>query len=135
MTVAVETTTMSPSAARATTHSGVAAAAVFGETKDRRIAQHYGGICGVVCLTLWDTGSSHNLVTPEFAEELVRNWALLQRCAPLTLQHGSGGDNEEDTARVVLSAAPATSYVMADVLLCQKWRTYKHHGARFYVYG
>jgi hypothetical protein len=112
----------------------VRAAAVFGGIKDRRIEQHYGGIGGVVCLTLWDTGSSHNLVTPEFAEELVRGGALLRKCAPLTLQHGAG-DDEEDAARVVLSAAPATAYVIADVLLCHKGRTYRHHGARFYVYG
>jgi hypothetical protein len=50
------------------------------------------------------------------------------------MQHG-GGEDEEDASRGVTSAAPATSYVIADVLLCHKGRTYRHHGARFYVYS
>ena len=118
-----------------TTHSGVRTAAAFNETDpDRRIEQHYGGVGGRICLTLWDTGCSHNLVTPEFAEELVRAGAVRRRCAPLPMQHGAGED-EEEAARGVTSAAPATSYVIADVLLCHKGRTFRHHGARFYVYG
>ena len=123
------------SAAR-TTHIGVLVAAVFNETNpDRRIEQHYGGVGGRVCMTLWDTGCSHNLVTPEFADELVQaGTAVRRRCAPLPMQHGAGEDGE-DGSRGVTSAAPATSYIIADVLLCHKGRTYQHHGARFYVYG
>jgi hypothetical protein len=77
-----------------TTHSGVLAAAAFNETDpDRRIEQHYGGVGGRVCMTLWDTGCSHNLVTPEFADELVRAGnAVRRRCAPLPMQHGAGED-------------------------------------------
>ena len=111
-----------------------AAAAFIDAEPDRRIEQHYGGIGGRVCLTLWDTGCSHNLVTPDFAEELVRAGAVRRKCAPLPMQHG-GGEDENDTSCGVTSAAPATSYVIADVLLCHKGRTYRHHGARFYVYG
>ncbi len=83
---------------------------------------------------MWDTGCSHNLVTPDFAEELVRTGAVRRKCAPLPMQHGSGED-DGDVSRGVTSAAPATSYVIADVLLCHKGRTYRHHGARFYVYN
>ena len=86
-----------------------------------------------MCLTLWDTGCSHNLITPEFADELVRAGAVRRRCAPLPMQHGSGEDADEKS-RGVTSAAPATSYIIAEVLLCHKGRTYRHHGARFYVY-
>ncbi len=50
------------------------------------------------------------------------------------MQHGSGED-EDDRSRGVTSAAPATSYVIADVLLCHKGRTYRYRGARFYVYS
>ena len=119
-----------------TTHIGVLVAAVFNETDpDRRIEQHYGGVGGRVCMTLWDTGCSHNLVTPEFADELVQaGSAVRRRCAPLPLQHGAGEDGE-DGSRGVTSAAPATTYIIADVLLCHKGRTYQHHGVRFYVYG
>ena len=106
-----------------------AAAAFIDAEPDRRIEQHYGGIGGRVCLTLWDTGCSHNLVTPDFAEELVRAGAVRRKCAPLPMQHG-GGEDENDTSCGVTSAAPATSYVIADVLLCHKGRTYRHHGAR-----
>ena len=121
--------------AERTTHKVVRTAAAFDESEpDRRIEQHYGGIGGRVCLTLWDTGCSHNLVTAEFADELVRAGAVRRRCAPLPMQHGSGEDGE-DVSKGVTSAAPATSYVVAEVLLCHKGRTYKHHGARFYVYG
>ena len=115
------------------------AANVFGETnggemkKDRRIEQHCGGVGGKLCLTLWDTGCSHNLITPEFAAELVRAGAIQRRCNPLQLQHGGGDD--DDPLRCVQSAAPATSYVTAEVVLCHKGRTFRHHGARFYIYG
>ena len=50
------------------------------------------------------------------------------------MQHGAGED-EEDTSRGIVSAAPATAYIIADVLLCHKGRTYRHSGARFYVYN
>ena len=121
--------------AERTTHRVVRTAAAFVDAEpDRRIEQHYGGIGGRVCLTLWDTGCSHNLVTPDFADELVRAGAIRRRCAPLPMQHG-GGEDEDDASRGVTSAAPATSYVIADVLLCHKGRTYRHHGARFYVYS
>ncbi len=111
-------------AAVRTTPSGVLAAAAFIDAvePDRRIEQHYGGIGGRVCLTLWDTGCSHNLVTPDFAEELVRAGAVRRRCTPLPMQHG-GGENEKDSACGVTSAAPATSYIVAEVLLCHKGRT------------
>ena len=33
-------------------------------------AQFYGAVGGVLCSTLWDPGSSVNLITPEFAKEL-----------------------------------------------------------------
>lgn len=111
-----------------------AAAAFIDADPDRRIEQHYGGVGGRICLTLWDTGCSHNLVTPEFAAELVQAGAVRRKCAPLPMQHGAGED-EEDSTRGVTSAAPATEYVIAEVLLCHKGRTYKHHGARFYVYA
>ena len=119
-----------------TTGNVVRAAAVFNEAEpDRRVEQHYGGVGGRVCMTLWDTGCSHNLVTPDFADELVRaGSAVRRRCSPLPMQHGAGED-EEDVSRGVTSAAPATSYIIAEVLLCHKGRTYRHHGARFYVYG
>jgi len=39
------------------------------------VAQFYGAVGGVLCSTLWDPGSSVNLITPDFAEEL--------RCARL----------------------------------------------------
>lgn len=104
--------------AERTTHKGVRTAAAFSKSDpDRRIEQHYGGVGGRICLTLWDTGCSHNLVTPEFAAELVRAGAVRRKCAPLPMQHGAG--ENEDAARGVTSAAPATEYIIAEVLLCQ----------------
>ena len=85
--------------AERTTHRVVRTAAAFIDAEpDRRIEQHYGGIGGRVCLTLWDTGCSHNLVTPDFADELVRAGAIRRRCAPLPMQHG-GGEDEDDASR------------------------------------
>ena len=81
--------------AERTTHKGVRTAAAFSKSDpDRRIEQHYGGVGGRICLTLWDTGCSHNLVTPEFAAELVRAGAVRRKCAPLPMQHGAG-ENED----------------------------------------
>jgi hypothetical protein len=39
---------------------------------EESIAQYYGAVGGVLCSTLWDPGSSVNLITPEFAKEIAK---------------------------------------------------------------
>ena len=56
------------------------------------IAQYYGAVGGVLCSTLWDPGSSVNLITPEFAKELQQRGIRWKFCEPLQIIHGSGED-------------------------------------------
>ena len=94
---------------------------------DDDIAQFYGGVNGVMCTTLWDPGCSHNLVTPEFADELIRRGARWSYCQPLTLEHGVGG-------KVVTSAAPAVKWVEGEIVLCEDGLTYRAEKVKLYVY-
>ena len=44
--------------------------------------------------TLWDTGCSHDIITPEFAEELLMKGACWRECVPLQLAHGNAWARE-----------------------------------------
>ena len=94
---------------------------------DDDVAQFYGGVNGVMCTTLWDPGCSHNLVTPDFADELIKRGARWAYCQPLTMQHGRGG-------KVVTSAAPAVKWVQGEIVLCIDGLTYRAEKVKMYVY-
>ncbi len=76
--------------------------------------------------TLWDTGCSHELVSPEFAEELLRRGGRWRQCLPLCLNHGD--------AEHVQSATPATRQVCANVLLVHKGKIFEAKDVWMYVY-
>ena len=81
----------------------------------------------MMCTTLWDPGCSHNLITPDFADELIRRGARWSYCQPLTLEHGVGG-------KVVTSAAPAVKWVEGSIVLCEGGLTYCADKVKLYVY-
>jgi hypothetical protein len=57
---------------------------------DDGVAQFYGAVGGTLCSTLWDPGSSVNLITPEFAKELSERGVRWEYCEPCHIEHGSG---------------------------------------------
>ena len=82
---------------------------------------------GVVCTTLWDPGCSHNLVTPDFSDELIKRGARWAYCEPLYIEHGVGG-------KVVKSAAPVVKWVEGEIVLCCNGLTYRAERVKLYVY-
>ena len=130
----------------ATAHAVVRAARVFdaadsrlegAETsapvppKDGRIekgtTRFYGDVGGTLCATLWDPGSSVNMITPEFAQELSRRKGLRWRnCTPVEMVHGSGDG--------VTSAAPAVRCLHADLVLCQNGLTFVMPNVKWHIY-
>ena len=80
----------------------------------------------MLAMTLWDTGCSHELITPAFAEELLRKGARWRECIPLHLQHG----NSEH----VVAAAPASRQICANIRLVHKGLIYEQHDVWLYVY-
>jgi hypothetical protein len=80
----------------------------------------------VLARTLWDTGCSHELVSPEFANELMRKGGRWRECAPLHLNHG---DSEHVTA-----GAPATRQVCANILLVHKGKFFEQNDVWLHVY-
>lgn len=93
------------------------------------VAQFYGAVGNVLCSTLWDPGSSVNLVTPEFAKVLQGQGVPWEYCKPMQIDHGSGEEGG------VKSAAPAVRRIRTDVLLCEKGLTFRLENVEFYVYG
>ena len=81
---------------------------------------------GVLARTLWDTGCSHDIITPEFAEELLRKGARWRECAPLVLAHGN--------ADHVTAAAPPTRQVCASVMLVHQAKIFRAADVWLYVY-
>ena len=75
---------------------------------------------------LWDTGCSHQLCTPVFAEELIRKGARWRECSPLHLSHGN--------AEYVRSAAPSSKQICANILLVHKGRIFEQHDVWLHVY-
>ena len=92
------------------------------------VAQFYGAVGNVLCSTLWDPGSSINLVTPEFARVLQGKGVPWEYCKPMQIDHGSGEEGG------VKSAAPAVRRIRTDVLLCEKGLTFRLENVVFYVY-
>ena len=87
----------------------------------------YGAVGNTLCSTLWDPGSSINLITPAFAEELSRRQGLRwEFCSPRHIGHGSGDG--------VTSAPPAVRCLRADLVLCHKGLTFVRKDVKFYVY-
>ena len=95
---------------------------------DDGVAQFYGAVGGTLCSTLWDPGSSVNLITPEFAKELSERGVRWEYCEPCHIEHGSGESGG------VRSAAPAVRRVVANVILCHQGLTYRGENIVFYVY-
>ena len=94
---------------------------------ERRVARFYGAVGYTLCATLWDPGSSINLITPAFADELVKRKGLRWKyCEPFEIQHGSGDG--------CTSAAPAVKCIYADVVLCERGLTFKQKNVKFYIY-
>ena len=92
------------------------------------VAQFYGAVGGTLCSTLWDPGSSVNLITPEFAKELSERGVRWEYCTPCHIEHGSGESGG------VRSAAPAVRRVVTTVILCHQGLTYRGENVEFYVY-
>ena len=80
----------------------------------------------MLALTLWDTGCSHEIITPIFAEELLRKGARWRECIPLHLAHGN--------AEHVTAAAPSSRQVCANVMLVHKGEIFEQRDVWFYVY-
>ena len=95
---------------------------------EESIAQFYGAVGGVLCSTLWDPGSSINLITPEFAKELQQRGLRWEYCTPVQVVHGVGEDGG------VKAAAPAVRRLFATVVLCHQGLTYRKEKVEFYVY-
>lgn len=76
--------------------------------------------------TLWDTGCSHNIVSPEFAEELLRRGGRWRECVPLHLSHGND--------RHVKAGTPPTRQVCANILLVHKGQIFEQRDVWLYVY-
>jgi hypothetical protein len=92
-----------------------------------KIAHRFGCLSGQLCRLLWDTGCSHELITPLFAQKLISNgakWEFL--AAPSTIEHGN--------AAVVSSGAPVTTRVCLDVLIVHKSRIFQQKDVWFMVY-
>jgi hypothetical protein len=81
---------------------------------EKDITQFYGAVGGVLCSTLWDPGSSVNLITPEFAKELEQRGIRWEYCEPLHVVHGTGDKGG------VRSAAPSVRRLKASVVLCHQ---------------
>ena len=77
-------------------------------------------------MTLWDTGCSHDIVNPVFAEELLRRGARWRECAPLHLNHGD--------AEHVKAGTPPTRQICANILLVHKGKIFERRDAWLYVY-
>ena len=87
----------------------------------------YGAVGNTLCATLWDPGSSINMITPAFAEELGRRQGLRwEHCSPRYIGHGSGDG--------ITSAPPAVRRLRADLVLCHKGLTFVRKNVAFYVY-
>jgi hypothetical protein len=80
----------------------------------------------VLALTLWDTGCSHEIITPVFAEELLRKGARWRECIPLHLAHGN--------AEHVTAAAPSSRQVCANIMLVHKGEVFEQRDVWLYVY-
>jgi len=80
----------------------------------------------VLALTLWDTGCSHEIITPVFAEELLRKGARWRECIPLHLAHGN--------AEHVTAAAPSSRQVCANIMLVHKGEIFEQRDVWLYVY-
>ena len=86
--------------------AAVAAAAAFDEVKraanakghepqggriESDVCRFYGAVGYTLCATLWDPGSSINMITPAFAAELSKRKGLRwSYCDPVEVTHGSG---------------------------------------------
>ena len=92
------------------------------------VAQFYGAVGKVLCSTLWDPGSSINLITPEFASELVSKGTPWEYCEPIFIDHGSGESGG------VKSAAPCLKRLIAPVTICHQGLTFVKDAVEFYVY-
>ena len=92
------------------------------------VTQFYGAVGKVLCSTLWDPGSSVNLITPEFADELQSKGSPWEYCKPLYIEHGSGEDGG------VRSAAPCLKRLIAPVTICHQGLTFTQEAVAFYVY-
>ena len=77
-------------------------------------------------MTLWDTGCSHDIVNPVFAEELLRRGARWRECAPLCLHHGD--------AEHVKAGTPPTRQVCTNILLVHKSKIFERRDVWLYVY-
>ena len=87
----------------------------------------YGAVGNTLCATLWDPGSSINMITPAFAEELERRQGLRwEHCSPRYIDHGSGDG--------ITSAPPAVRRLHADLVLCTRGLTFAQKNVAFYVY-
>ena len=87
----------------------------------------YGAVGNTLCATLWDPGSSINMITPAFADELSRRQGVRwEFCTPRHIGHGSGDG--------VTSAPPAVRRLRADLVLCHKGLTFVQKNVKFYVY-
>ena len=92
-----------------------------------KIAHRFGCLSGQLCRLLWDTGCSHELITPLFAQKLISSgakWEFLE--APSTIEHGN--------AAVVGSGAPVLMRVCLDVLIVHKSRIFQQSNVWFMVY-
>jgi hypothetical protein len=94
---------------------------------EKGVMRFYGAVGNTLCATLWDPGSSINLITPAFAEELGRRQGLRwEHCSPRQLSHGSGEG--------ITSAPPAVRRLRADLVLCHKGLTFVQKDVKFYIY-
>ena len=94
---------------------------------DEDVTRFYGAVGGTLCATLWDPGSSINMITPEFAQELSRRKGIRWgHCEPVHIQHGSGDG--------VTAAPPAVRSLFADVVLCCKGLTFTQKNVELFVY-
>lgn len=91
------------------------------------VCRFYGAVGYTLCATLWDPGSSINMITPAFADELSKRKGLRwSYCDPVEVTHGSGEG--------CTSAAPAVRRIVADLVLCQQGLTWKQKDVEFYIY-
>jgi transposase InsO family protein len=94
---------------------------------EKGVMRFYGAVGDTLCATLWDPGSSINMITPAFAEELRRRRGLRwENCSPRYIGHGSGDG--------ITSAPPAVRRLYADLVLCHKGLTFVQKNVAFYVY-
>jgi hypothetical protein len=81
---------------------------------------------GVLARTLWDTGCSHEIISPDFADELLRRGGRWRECAPLHIEHGD--------VEYVKAGAPPTRQICANILLVHKGRIFEQTDVWLYVY-